>query len=188
MKVRADKTGIPPLRALRLLCREQPGVEAEILAWSKDGSHTNPQIRSRIKERWGIALGNDSALSDFWRLQEVRSSFSTAAAMAEEAMDMLRTDLPPEKVSDLGRMVFERAAMKSGDADTFVNLRRLKLKEETAKTKADLENRKLALAERRVQLMEKKLERAAQIVKTAQEKGGMTAETLAKLEKELRML
>ncbi len=132
-----------------------------------------------------------STLSEFLSARRLRRRCAFASSRALQTVALLQErgmKFSPEQVEDLGQSLFTVEAMDAGDGKEFREMEYLRLAKTTAKTKAALETRKLALAERRVQLMEKKLERAAQIVKTAQEKGGMTAETLAKLEKELRML
>ena len=131
-----------------------------------------------------------STLSEFCSWWELKRDFSDADLLGTFAAEQMKAFDPQnaEKAEAFGQFVFTSKAVRQKDPATFVAMQRLKLDKDSAKFKGELEIRKLKLAARRVALMENKLERASQIVKTAQEKGGMTPETLARLEKELRML
>jgi len=130
------------------------------------------------------------SLSEFYSWWELKQDFSDADTLGKFAADQMKAFDPANaaKAEAFGQFIFTGAAVRQKDPATFVAMQRLKLDKDSAKTRFALEEQKLKLAGRRVAVLEKKLERAGQIVKAAQEKGGMTPETLARLEKELKML
>ncbi len=168
--------------------------QEQVIAWTKapkteDGPGGLQHAREQLAAD-GIKVSL-RALSEFvswYQLQQRFASASSRAQQIEELLRKKRPDMQPEQIREMGQALFTLEAVDAGDAATFVNLESLKLAQDSAKTRFALEEQKLKLAGRRVAVLEKKLERAGQIVKAAQEKGGMTPETLARLEKELKML
>jgi hypothetical protein len=81
------------------------------------------------------------------------------------------------------------------DPSGWAAIQRTKLDRESAAAKARLEsaridqkNREIALAERRTKVLEDKMRRAQEIIEGAKNQGGLTPETLEKIERELKLL
>jgi hypothetical protein len=148
---------------------EEPKVfkYVEILVW--------------LKETHGVdsSLG---ALSGFYAWLRMERRFRRA----EEVADQVRQELvkgntyTAEDIEREAQRVFTAEALEFGDVKAFVALAKLRL-----------ENRRLDQDERRLVMLEEKERRLDAMESKAKElknRGGLTAETLAILEKELNLL
>ena len=95
----------------------------------------------------GITVSK-STLSEFLSLRRFARRFSSAASRADQVAELLQKRNPnmkPEHVRDLAQSIFTLEAMEAGDAETFVTLEHLKLKQESAKFKGSLDLAKYKL-------------------------------------------
>ena len=97
-----------------------------------------------------------STLSEFVSWYSLQQRFSKASARAKQIEELLLEKDPsmaPEKVREMGQAIFTLEAVDAGDAATFVNLESLKLAQDSARTKADLEKQKISISRQRLQLL-----------------------------------
>lgn len=138
------------------------------------------------------------ALSEFWhwrQLQERFSSLSDRAQQIEELIKQKNPSMSPEKIREIGQALFTMEALDKGDAKEYVNLEYLKLAQETALTKAELEKQKLEVAreklrqaDRRIQLLEANAAQAKARLEKVVSKGGLTPRTLKEIEQAAKIL
>lgn len=131
------------------------------------------------------------AVSEFVSWWQLRERFSSASERAQQIEDLIKEknpNLSPDRIRELGQALFTMEAMAEKDAQAYVALESLALAQSTAKTKASLEERKLALAERRVSLLEENAAKAKAALEGIKSKGGLTQETLKQIEEAARLL
>ena len=119
--------------------------QEQIIAWAKtpksDGcsgglAHAQEQLAA---DGMRVAL---STLSDFVSWWHLRQRFALANSRAQQVEELLKSKDPsmsPERIRELGQAIFTMEAVDSGDAETFVNLEHLKLKQDSAKFKGELD-------------------------------------------------
>lgn len=169
---------------LKNLPREQ---QEQIADWCQQDGYA--AARARCKAELQIET-SEAALSGFWQWFSLRSQFEAAAGQAAAAEELMREFDPQDaaKAEAFGQFVFTQSAVAAQDTETFVKLESLRLAKETARTKASHEARKIALAERRVKLLEDNAARAKAQLESLVSKGGLTPETLAQIEEAARLL
>ncbi|MEI6492061.1 MAG: hypothetical protein WCO94_05895 [Verrucomicrobiota bacterium] len=89
-----------------------------------------------------------STLSEFVSWWSLRARYLSADARAKQVEELLKSKDPsmtPERIRELGQALFTMEALDSGDAETFVNLEHLKLKQDSAKFKGSLDLAKYKL-------------------------------------------
>lgn len=121
------------------------------------------------------------AVSEFFSWYRLREDFSGAESFATSVENALKKEFPdatPEKLAAAGQLAFTAMATRQHDPEEFREMQYLRLAEETARTKARNEDRKIKLAERRVSLMERKLEAV---------KGTVSDEKLSPEERQARL-
>lgn len=168
--------------------------QEQIIAWARtQKTEEHPGGLAYAREQLaadGLKVSM-STLSEFVSWYGLQQRFAKAASRANQVADLLQQrnpDMEPEHVRKLAQSIFTLEALDSGDADTFVSLEHLKLAQDSARTKADLENRKLALATRRVVLLEDNAAKAKAALEGLKTKGGLTAETLKTIEEAAKLL
>jgi hypothetical protein len=137
-------------------------------ACSRCASELHPPIKTTIQ-----------SLSEFLSWWKLQRTFRQADQFARTAMDELRREFPdahPEKIAAAGQLFFTMQAANTNDADLFKELEYLRVRKEEAANNARIAELKLsqkdrqltqkdaeiALALRRVELLEKKLQDAQQ--------------------------
>lgn len=150
--------------------------QEEIFAWCKEGLEAARDL-CLAKHNLSVSL---RCLSSWhaWRRQQQELQIGNAGVVA--ILDWFKHNKPGASPAEIRTAMLMGLTLKAQARDDMGAA--LGVLKEQGK---DLDR---GLATRRVAVLEKKLERAGQIVKAAQEKGGMTPETLARLEKELKML
>jgi hypothetical protein len=156
-----------------------------------------------VKAKLGLSRQpGQTALFEFRSRWPMRRAFLVAGDVAAHTKELLAgggPEIDPERMEQIGQAVFTAAAVQQQDAGAFALMKTLRqkdiaLEQDHAKTEATLKQREraLELESRRVALLEQKAaayDRAQQAVAEAkQSKGGITPETLAKIEAELRLL
>jgi hypothetical protein len=99
-----------------------------------------------------VSLRAVSEFVSWYGLQRRFAAASSRAQQIEELLRVKRPDMKPEAIREMAQALFTLEAVDSGDAETFVNLEHLKLKQDSAATKAWLEKEKLQIAKQRLLL------------------------------------
>lgn len=119
-------------------------AQEKIMEWCKEGyEHARKQLAAD-----GIRV-SVRAIAEFYswyRLQRRFSDASQRARHVEELLAQKDASLSPERIRELGQVVFTMEALEEGDKKGYVELEYLQLARESAKTKAFNEREKLALA------------------------------------------
>lgn len=122
-----------------------------------------------------------AALSDFYSWWRLQRDFEEAESHAQEFKDLLKGSnlaLTTGQLEAAGNLIFTKEALKNRDGKGFQDIQYLRLAQDTAKSRAALEEKKIQLAERRVKVAERKLE---------QLKGALSDESLTAEQKEQKM-
>jgi hypothetical protein len=121
-----------------------------------------------------------SQLSRFFGWYRVQSSFSGADNFARSVEEALRKQpgLTAEAISEAGQVAFTAMATAAQDPEEFRAMELLRLAKETARTRGKQKDQEIKLAERRVKVMERKLD---------QLKGALTDEELTVEQKQAKM-
>ena len=174
-EIRADAKlkNLPPemLETLwRLRNPEEDGKKltfVEVLAW--------------LKEEQGIE-SSMGALSEFYSWLRLKLRIESAAQRANQVRMQLAKDssITPDDLERIAQTVFTAETIEGGDVEAFVKLATLNLN----KRRVDQDERKLKLLESKAARMDE-LEAKAKELKQA---GGLSAETLDMLEKQLKIL
>lgn len=141
-----------------------PERQEQIMAWARaPKTEDSPGGLQHAREQLaadGIKVSL-RALSEFCSWYSLQERFTAASERAKQFEELLATrdpSLSPEAIRELGQALFTMEAVQAGDAATFVSLESLALAQRSATTRATLEREKLALAERRVRVAERKLD------------------------------
>lgn len=174
-EIRADaKLKNLPLEMLETLWRlrnpEEDGKKltfVEVLAW--------------LKEQHGIE-SSMGALSEFYSWLRLKRRIESAAERANQVrMDLAKdSSITPDDLERIAQTVFTAETIEGGDVEAFVKLATLNLN----KRRVDQDERKLRLLESKAARLDE-LEAKAKELKQA---GGLSAETLDMLEKQLKIL
>ena len=128
----------------------------------------------------GITVSR-SAVFSWYRSYSLQRDLEAADSLAADVTQVLKDmniGLTAQQLDEAGQIVFTKTALVNQDAEGFQKIQYLKLAKDSARAKADLEERKLALSERRVRVMELKLE---------QIKGALTDDSLSEDERARKM-
>jgi hypothetical protein len=134
---------------------------------------------------WLKGRGIDSslgALSEFYSWQRMSKRMESAKSRAQQAREELAKDpsATPESVARVGQMVFTAEMVDDGNVKAFVELEKLRL-----------QNRQLDLDLDKFRMIKAKADRLDAMEAKAKELkqgGGLSAETLEMLEKQLKIL
>lgn len=157
---------------LKTLPEERQEAIAALLA-----SKTLQEVRAELRKD-GIVTSS-SALSEFWSWWQLRAAMQRREARVSTMIEELRTKQPSISEADLfeyGQSLFGQMAIAEEDTASWYRTQRLAL----AKTKLDLERR-------RIEVLESQLKKVQQAV-TEAKSGGLTPETLTKIEEAARLL
>lgn len=143
------------------------GLQKDVLKWLKDVH--------------GIKV-SDTTLSKFSHWYGATRFVRQASHLSASFEDWVKNALPtisPDELADLGQQAFMATAIRDGDGEAF---------EKFANTLARLKTARAS--ELKSKEAWEKWEKAKAVVETAQRtpEGGLTAETLQKIEKQLKML
>lgn len=172
-----------PDAKLKTLPPERRAVIAEHLR-----SHTLDETQA-----WLAADGlktSRSALSEFlsWFAQQEELQATNDLLLSFEGFCREKNpDWNEEKVRSAGIQFFLANSVARKDAEQFANIVTLDQRERFGRTKAAQDERRLNQQDRKIALLEKKAAAYDQ-VKAAVNSGGLTPETLAKIERELKLL
>ena len=188
-KLRAATQGQPVSEVTRFkqLWRTQLSDEqkAQFIGWFSEAATSLAEIRARVQSAYGVRLKHDSQLSGEgalrdWCWQELRNQNEAERAALEE-LELIQAGLSGEALREALLEKFKRRAFVQGDAKLGL-----------AAVDRDLKAQQVHLDSRRLVLLEKKAaayDRAQAALTAAKEsKGGLTPETLRKIETELKLL
>ncbi len=137
-----------------------------------------------LREAHGVE-SSTGALSNFAGWYPFSRPLEMVATRARAFQDAIKDDpklkLNAEQVSIAGQIAFEQLALDAGNLDGFINLRKLRLKEQ------DQSLAKAAL-ELKVKQYEDKISAARASLEKAKSKGGLNKTTLELIEEQLRLL
>lgn len=144
---------------------------------------TLEQVQAEVPLRYGftVSMGSLSSWRSWWAL---RSRMEAAKARAEQArLELLAQspDMDPAKLEAVAQMVFTAETLEGGDVKSYVALAKLRLD----KAKVDLDSRRIVLLEQAAREAKEKLQA---VLSGAQSKGGLTEETLKRIEEAANLL
>jgi hypothetical protein len=166
------------------------GTERQTLQYvqeqlAQDGCSVALDTLSRWWQRRQSQLAEDQLLAQI----------TTGAALHKRVKEQFATDAPPElqTLIDLHRVLIMQFSTQAATSPKMLELAdrsmRTVMDYFSGQTKAALEREKLSLGSRRVKLLEEKSENALRLIAEAKKTtGGVTPETLEKIEKELKLL
>lgn len=123
-----------------------------------------------------------STLSEFYKWLRMKRRMEAATLRAEQARLSLASDpnMTPADLSRIGQMVFTAETIEDGNVKAYVELVKLQLQA----AKQDLELRKLKMLEAKADRLDALEAKAREITSG----GGLSAETLEVIEKQLKLL
>jgi len=138
-------------------------------------------IAVEVPLRWGFTC-SVSTLSEFFKWLRLKKRMEAATHRAEQARLALASDpnITPADLSRIGQMVFTAETIEDGNVKAYVELVKLQLQA----AKQDLELRKLKILETKAARMDAIEAKAKEITAG----GGLSAETLEVIEKQLKLL
>ena len=142
---------------------------------------TYEEILVLLPERFGFS-SSLGALSEFYSWLRLKLRIERAAERAAQVRLELAKDssITPEDIERVAQTVFTSETMETGDIKSYVALATLRLNRQ----RVDQDERKLKIIEAKAQRMDE-LEAKAREIKSG---GGLSAETLDMLEKQLKLL
>lgn len=174
-EIRADAKlkNLPPDALEALWLMRYPGEDGEKL--------TLEAIAAGMPGQFGFSC-SVSSLSEFYKWLRLKRRMEAATLRAEQARLSLASDpnMTPADLSRVGQMVFTAETIEDGNIKAYVELVKLQLQA----AKQDIEIRKLKMLETKAARLDA-LEAKAHELKQG---GGLSAETLEMLEKQLRIL
>jgi hypothetical protein len=179
-KLRIPTGGAPLPGATQL--KQLPGESRLRIAKLFD-TLPDEEIIKQIELDFGVNCSL-SALRSFRQWQYTQMRWESRNELLEQFEKLCAQKNPAmsrEKVRDLGITVFLAEELANKDRKGFVDVAHLSLAEETGKTKAANEQKKIQIAERRVALLEKKADQADKA------KGLLENTELTEKEKEAQM-
>lgn len=135
-----------------------------------------------LQEEHGVECAL-STLSEWHSWYALRRRMENAQARADQAkLEWLRENptASPDELEKLGQMVFTAESIEGGNIKGFVAL----MRERSRRKALDIDAAKLAILQRKADRLDE-LEAKAKEIKTG---GGLSAETLELLEKQLKLL
>lgn len=156
----------------------------QAMIWTLLQERSYQATRAILREKHGIET-SERALSEFYVWYPLSRRLEQAASFADQLKGQLaqmpRLNLDAEQLSTLGQVAFEMQAVQEQNPKLFVALRRLRQKDK-AQT---IEDRRVKLLEERMADAKAKIESALQV---ANAKGGLSPETLQRIEEAVAIL
>ena len=178
---------VAPLTRLKLAVQAMPEAEAEQL-WELCCSLSGAEWRAHVARTLGINLSSDSKVTNF---RKWYPTFVWNAEIEAEEQALAKSGLSDEEVR---RIVIRKTLARAdaaGDSKTVLQaVDRQQAEEEIKRKEKELaiKSEALAQAERKLKLLEDKVRRAQEALTQAANSGGITPETLHKIESELKLL
>ena len=174
-EIRADAKlkNLPPQALEDLWLMRNPGEDGEKL--------TLEAIAAAIPGLYSFSC-SVSSLSEFYKWLRLKKRVESAAERSAQARLALASDpsMTPDMLARVGQMVFTAETIEDGNVKAYVELVKLQLQA----AKQDLELRKLAILEAKAAALDA-LQAKAKEIKAG---GGLSAETLEVIEKQLKLL
>jgi hypothetical protein len=148
--------------------------------------------RAAVKERFGIWLSSDSQVTRWrdWVHREMsQERLNDFSEHMEQALKEFNPDASMERIREFTIATIITEALAAGNPKLALAAVDRDQTERHGKSKAQLEKAKIELAERRVKLLEDKVRNAQAVIDSAKKTGGgLTKETLERIEAELKLL
>jgi hypothetical protein len=172
-RIDATLKNLPPAALEELWLMRHPGEDDEKLSLAA--------IQAEIPLRYGFTV-SASTLSEFYKWLRLKKRMEAATHRAEQARYALAKDpnMTPADLSRVGQMVFTAETIEDGNVKAYVELVKLQLQA----AKQDLELRKLKMLEAKAARMDALEAKAKELTSG----GGLSAETLDVIEKQLKLL
>jgi len=142
------------------------------------------KARSIVREKWEVET-SPAALSAFYTWYPLSRRIEVAAATADQVAQTLRgmgdLNLDDDKIARVSQSFFEAQALKLGDSETYLGLRKIRLKEQDQRLQG-------SALELKVKQYEDKIAAARANLERAKSKGGLDKSTLQLIEDQLRLL
>ena len=134
-----------------------------------------------VQELFGFSCSL-SSLSEFYKWLRLKRRMESAAERSSQARLALASDpgMTPELLARVGQMVFTAETIEDGNVKAYVELVKLQLQA----AKQEMELRKLKILESKAAALDA-LQAKAKEIKAG---GGLSAETLEVIEKQLKLL
>ena len=139
------------------------------------------EILAELQSKHGVS-SSLAALSEFYSWMRMKRRMDSARQRAEQARMMLAQDpgATPEAIARVGQMTFTAEMVEDGNVKAFVELEKLRMQAR----QLDLDHAKFAIIKAKADRLDA-LENKAKELKQG---GGLSAETLDMLEKQLKIL
>lgn len=145
---------------------EEPGQgfisQREVIERLKVKGGSYSKVAGWLKQEWDIDT-SEGALSTFWNWWHLRDALRRREERSHDLEELLRKrqlGLSEEEIIAIGSQHFMEQGVASGDARMFAAILDRVLAKRTGETKAKQKDQELALAERRIELLEKKAAQA----------------------------
>lgn len=158
--------------ALKTLPEEKQAEIGQLLA-----SRSLTDVRSVLLEQ-GITT-SEAALSEFWSWWQLRAALRRREDRVGELVERMKEDvpaIPEDRLFELGQSLFGALSIAEEDGRTWVNTQRLRLERE----RLEIDRRKVALLEQKLRNVQAEVTRAKD--------GGLTPETLQRIEEAAKLL
>jgi hypothetical protein len=167
MKPRSDS--ILKLRALK-----SPEFGEKVIEWLHEPAQRDEATGKAIPRTGGAWYAiqqlaadgikvSEPTLSEFYSWWQLRKTFQQADNLTNDFIELLKKEFPEvdsKKLQETGQAFFTMQAMANRDPEEYREMEKLRLAKETAETKGRQEEKKLQLAERRIVLLEEKIDKA----------------------------
>lgn len=132
----------------------KPAQREKLWAFLQEGNPSLADQRAFVLREFGLRVARGDAFKDFARRYSLQQDFAAAEQSAATATELMREFDPTdaERAEAFGQFVFTQAAIAAKDAETFVRMQSLKLSQDSARTKAELEREKLHISRQRLLL------------------------------------
>jgi hypothetical protein len=140
---------IPPVRQLKLRCRDNP-ADGDWAFGLRD-RHSNAEARAAIRKKFGIAISDDSKYSSFcawWHLQKEWDILGELAEMDEAALQKRFPNLSRENLRSAAILRSYVAAELKHDDKLRLNVIKVDADEQSGRIKGEIEGKKFDQRER----------------------------------------
>jgi hypothetical protein len=162
-------------------------VEFQQMVWDRlKAGLKGEDCRTWLAQEHGVTRGTTlSCISEFYSWFPQSQRLNRVAQSADKVREQLQKNPRLKEdaalVSDAAQIVFEQLAMDTDDVELYEDLRYLRLKELDLKLKQEGQSHRIKIYEEKAAQLRASLEKA----KT---KGGISSETLALIEEQLKLL
>jgi hypothetical protein len=181
-----------PLTKLKDFVRTNAAARDELFALTDEMNSKDWLILVNSRFSFGLSL-EPALVTRFREYVGYLQSIDAQNDRLETIREVYAQQFPAETDEQLDARAithFKRDAVATGDQEAYVEIKSLQLMEQTARTKASQKERDLNISDRRVKVLEQNAARALEIIAEAKKTnaGGLTPETLEKIERELKLL